>query len=141
MAEIRAQFHSDGRVVVDHQADAGPLRYGQDGPSHAANLFERRFLGAQLNQIRPAIAKLLRDRFRRPPAQVGSINEGVKPAFMQWSHSFDITVNLPPAGTGGNGNQELVRNRKSWEEGPLDFSLALSNNLPHANTALRAARP
>ena len=61
VAELRAEFLRQRQMIVDHQTDAGPAGDGQNRFSQAAHLFERRLLGAQLNQVRPAIAKLLRD--------------------------------------------------------------------------------
>jgi hypothetical protein len=82
VTELRAEFLRQGWMVVDHQTDTGPTSNGQNRFSQATHLFERQLLGAQLNQIRPAIAKLSRDGCRGAPAQESSINKGVKPAFL-----------------------------------------------------------
>ena len=81
MAELCAQFLRQGRVIVNHQSDASPLRHGQNRFRQPAHLVERRLLGAQLNQVCAAITKLLGDGPRRPPAQVCGVYEGVKLTF------------------------------------------------------------
>ena len=81
MAEFRAQFLRNGKMIVDDQADSSPLGHGQNRFSQTANFCDRQFLGAQLNQVGTPIAKLLGHALRRAPAQEGGIHKGVKPAF------------------------------------------------------------
>jgi len=82
VTELRAEFLRQGWMVVDHQPDTGPMGDGQDRFRQAAHLCERRLLGAQLNQIRPAVSKLLRHGCRGAPAQESGINKGIKPTFL-----------------------------------------------------------
>jgi hypothetical protein len=82
VAEFRSHVPRHRKVIIDDQADAGPLCYGQNLLREAANLPGRRLLGAQLNQVRAPIAKLLRDGSWRAPAQVARINKSVKLTFL-----------------------------------------------------------
>ena len=52
-------------MIVDDQADVGAVRDGQNGLGHAADFVGRGFFGAELDQIRAAVAELLRHDFRR----------------------------------------------------------------------------
>ena len=81
MAEFRAQFPRNGKMIVDDQPDTCPLRHRHNRLSQTANFCDRQFLGAQLNQVGTPIAKLLGHALRRAPAQKGGIHKGVKPAF------------------------------------------------------------
>jgi len=82
MAELRPQLLREGKVIVNHQANASPLRHRQNRFRQLAQLVQRRFLGAQLNQVRAAVTKLLGDELGRAPAQVSGVHEGVKLAFL-----------------------------------------------------------
>ena len=82
VTELSAEFLRQGRMIVDHQSDTGPTGDGQDRFCQAAHLSEGRLLGAQLNQVRPAVAKLLHHGCRVAPAQESGINKGIKPAFL-----------------------------------------------------------
>ena len=70
MAELRAQFLRQGRVIVDHQRDAGPLRYWQNRLSQAADLVERRFAWRAVESSPPRHHKAAA-RSLQAPARAG----------------------------------------------------------------------
>jgi len=64
MTEVRAHCLGDGWVIIDDQTYVGPQRDQTDSFRQAPNLVQGNLLGAQLNQIGPALTKLLSDRCR-----------------------------------------------------------------------------
>ena len=62
MAKISADFAGDVPMIVYDQADAGLMEHGQDFFGQAAHFIGGCAFGAELNQIRAAIAQLPGDR-------------------------------------------------------------------------------
>ena len=86
VAKFRAGFSRDVQMVVDDQADFCPASDGQNRLRHPADFVGRGFFGAELDQIRAAVAKLLGKDFRRAAMEVGRVNKSVKPAVREWFH-------------------------------------------------------
>ena len=86
MTKFSAGFARDVRMVVDDQSDVRATRDGQNRLGHVADFIRCGFFGAELDQIRAAIAKLLREDFRRAAMEVGRVNERVKPAVRERFH-------------------------------------------------------
>lgn len=86
MAEFRADLLGDVQMVVDDQADVGALENGLNLFGEAEDFVRRRILGAQLNQIRAAIAELLHDFRHIAPVQVSGVDEGVEAAVSEGFH-------------------------------------------------------
>jgi hypothetical protein len=89
MAKISADFAGDVPMIVYDQADAGPMEHGQDLFGQAAHLIGGGAFGAELNQIRPAIAQLPRDCGGLARSEPGSVNERVEAALRQRLHDLD----------------------------------------------------
>ena len=92
MAEFRAGFAGDVRMVVDDQADVRAAGDGQNRLGHAADFVGRGFFGAELDQVRAAVAQLLRKDFRRAAMEVGRVNKSVKPAVRERFHGDILTT-------------------------------------------------
>ncbi len=92
MAEFRAGFAGDVRMVVDDQPDIRAPRDGQNRFGHAADFVRRRFFSAELDQVRAAVAELLRHEFRRAATQIGRVHERVKPAVCERFHGDILTT-------------------------------------------------
>ena len=58
MAKVRADFAGNVPMIVDDQSDAGLLEHGKNLFGQAAHFVGGGALGAELNQIRAAIAEL-----------------------------------------------------------------------------------
>ena len=93
VAEFRANFARDFQMVVDNQADVGTARDGQDCRGHAADIVGRGFLGAELDQVRAAVAQLLGKDLRRPAVEIGRVNKCVKAAVRERFHGDNLTAN------------------------------------------------
>ncbi len=78
MTKFRAGFARHLRMIIDHQAHVRAPGDGQDFFHHAADFVGRRFFGAELDQIRAALAELLRHDLRRATLQKGRVHEGVE---------------------------------------------------------------
>ena len=89
MAEFRAEVARDFQMVVDDEADVRAFGDGQDFFRHAADFVRRRIFGAKLDQVAAAVAKLLRDEFRRAAMQIGRVHEGVEFAIRERFHPFE----------------------------------------------------
>jgi len=97
-------------MVINYQADIGPARNWQNGFSHATNFTERRVFGAQLNQVRAAITKLLSKKFRRASVQICRVNERVEFALAEGFHG--LAAQLWTAA----GSEAPRRYFESWNE-------------------------
>jgi hypothetical protein len=86
MAKVGTDFTGNVPMIVDDQTDAGPMEYGKDLFGQAAYFIGGCAFGAELNQIRAAIAQLLSDRGRLTRAEPGGVDECVKAALRQWLH-------------------------------------------------------
>ena len=87
MTKIRADFAGDVHVIVDDQSNVCMAYDGQNRFCHRTNFIGRGFFGAELDQIRAAVAKLLCNNFRRAAMEIGSVNEGIKPAIRERFHA------------------------------------------------------
>ena len=65
----------------------------QDFFRQAPDVIGRRIFGAQLDQVAAAVAKLLRDEFRRAAMQIGRVHERVKFAIREQFHGIILTAN------------------------------------------------
>src|SRR6266568_5250285 len=92
MTKLRARFLRNVEVIVDDEPHSGTTRDWQDFLSHAFDLLRRGILGPQLDQIRTALAKLLRHRFRRPTTQVSRVHERVKLTFRERFHATTAII-------------------------------------------------
>ena len=92
VAKFRASLSRNVQMVVDGQADFCPPSNGQNGLRHPADFVRRGFFGAELDQIRAAVAKLLSKDFRRAAMEVGRVNKSVKPAVGEWFHRNNLTT-------------------------------------------------
>jgi hypothetical protein len=92
VAKFRAGFAGDVRMVVDDQPDVRAPGYGQNLFGHPADFVGRGFFGAELDQIRAAVAELLRKDFRRAAMKVGRVNKSVKPAVRERFHGPSLTT-------------------------------------------------
>jgi hypothetical protein len=81
MASRRAHLESNLRVIVDDQPHSSPFGNWQNGFRHVANIVLARSFGAELNEVRTAIAKSLCYPLWLPAMQVRSIHESVKATF------------------------------------------------------------
>ena len=86
MTEFRAGFVRDVQMVVDDQPDVRAACDGQNRLGHPADFVRRGFFGAELDQVRAAVAELLRKDFRRAAMEVGRVNKRVKPAVRERFH-------------------------------------------------------
>ena len=80
MAEARAGFSGDVRMVVNDQPDAGAGRHWKDQTGHPSDFVQRPVLGPQLDDVGAAVAKLLRHFERSSTVKVSRVNEGVEVA-------------------------------------------------------------
>ena len=92
MAKFRASLSRDVQMVVDDQADVCAPGDGQNRLRHSADFVRRGFFGAELDQIRAAVAKLLGKDFRRAAMEVGRVNKSVKPAVGERFHGDNLTT-------------------------------------------------
>src|SRR5664280_1554928 len=92
VAKFRAGLSRDIQMVVDDQADFCPPSNGQNGLRHPADFVRRGLFGAELDQIRAAVAKLLGKDFRRAAMEVGRDNKSVKPAVRERFHGASLTT-------------------------------------------------
>ena len=92
MADVRADFSREFQMVVDDEADVCAARDRQDFFRHAPDVIGRRIFGAQLDQVAAAVAKLLRDEFRRAAMQIGRVHERVKFAIRERFHPEILTT-------------------------------------------------
>jgi hypothetical protein len=67
-------------MVIDHQADAGLVCDGKESFRKLLDLLGRQFFRPQLEQVSPALAQPLGQRFQGSSSQVSGVDEGVKPA-------------------------------------------------------------
>jgi hypothetical protein len=88
VAEFSAEFLCYREVIINDQPDTSLARDGEDGLGHVADCFERGLLGAKLDQIRAAIAKLSGHKFRSVAMEVRGIDESVEPAFGKRFHEM-----------------------------------------------------
>ena len=77
MAKIRTDVTRDIRIIVNDEADIRPSGDGQDFFCHCTDFIGQRIFGAELDQIRAAVAELLRDNFWCAAMQPGRVNEGI----------------------------------------------------------------
>ena len=97
MTDRRADGARDGEMIVDDQADARAARHRENALGHPLHLGRRRLLGAELDQVRAAIAELPRDVLRCAPVQERGVHKGVEPAMKQWSvHSIMLFISRSP---------------------------------------------
>jgi hypothetical protein len=89
MAKISADFAGDVPMIVYDQSHAGPMEHGQDFFGKAAHFISGCALGAELNQIRAAIAQLPGDGGGLARSEPGGVNERVKAALRQRLHNSD----------------------------------------------------
>src|ERR1019366_8053448 len=97
MADVRADFARDVQMVVDDEADVRAAGDGQNLFRQATNFIGRKILGAELDQIAAAVAKLLRDEFGSAAMQIGRVHESVKLAIREWFHAVSLAGYLKPA--------------------------------------------
>ena len=90
MAKFGADITGDFQMIVDNQANVGVVRYGQNRFGHAADFVGRRFFGAELDQIRAAVAKLLRHHLGGAALQTGRVHERIKPAISERFHRDNL---------------------------------------------------
>jgi hypothetical protein len=90
VAKFRAGFARNVQMVVDDQPDVRAPRDGQNRLGHPADFVRRGFFGAELDQIRAAVAKLLRKDFRRAAMEIGRVNKSVKPAVRERFHKTSL---------------------------------------------------
>ena len=93
VAEFRAGFPGDFRKIIDDQADFRAAGDGQNRLGHAADFIRRRTFGAQLDQVRATVAKLLGKDLRRAAMEIGRVNERVKAAVRERFHGHNLTGN------------------------------------------------
>src|SRR5580700_10376876 len=75
-------------MVIDYKADPGVRQNRRNRCGHAANFVGGGVLGAQLNQVRSAVAKLAGDFADIAAMQVGRINKGVETALIEGFHEI-----------------------------------------------------
>ena len=92
MAKVRIQFSRNIQIIVDDQSDIRTPSNGQNRFGHRTNFIGRGFFGAELDQIRTAVAELLRNEFRRAAMQIGRVNERIKPAIGERFHGDNLTT-------------------------------------------------
>ena len=80
VAEIGADSLRDIGAIVDDKAHVGACRNRAKRLGYAQNFFRRRLFCPQLYQVRAALTELLGHLFRRAPAQIRGIDEGIEPA-------------------------------------------------------------
>ena len=88
MTNLRANFARDVQMVIDDKPHARPLRDGPDRLCQSPHLVARRILGAQLDKVRAAIAKLLCQDGGIAPMQVGGVHERVETAIVERFHRW-----------------------------------------------------
>ena len=86
VTNLRTDFTRDVEVIVDDETDVCPAGDWDDCFRHPANLIQRGSLGPKLDQIRPAITKLLRYDFRRAAMQIGRVHKGIEFAVSERFH-------------------------------------------------------
>ena len=86
VTEFHAEIVGNVHIIIDDQSDVRALRDGQNLSGHPADFVGRGFFGAKLDQIRAAVAKLLRDNFRCTALQIGCVHESIKPAIGERFH-------------------------------------------------------
>ena len=89
MTKFRADFARHFQMVVDDQIDIRGARNRHNCFGHATNFFDWGILCAQLDQIRPAVTKLLRDQLRRAAMQIRGIHERVEEAVGKRFHTIE----------------------------------------------------
>ena len=89
MTNLRTDFARDFQMVIDDQPHARPLRDGMNRLRHAPHFVARRILGAKLDEVRAAIAQLLRNERGIASVQVGGIHERVESAIVKRFHKAD----------------------------------------------------
>src|ERR1035441_1321030 len=84
-------------MVVDDEADVRAAGDGQNLFRQATNFIGRKILGAELDQIAAAVAKLLRDVFGCAAMQIGRVHESVKLAIRERFQAVSLAGYLKPA--------------------------------------------
>jgi hypothetical protein len=92
MAKFRIEVVGDVRVIIDDQPDVRESRDGQNLFGQPADFVRRGCFGAELDQIRAAVAELLRDEFRRATLQIGRVHKRIKPAVRERFHGNNLTA-------------------------------------------------
>ena len=92
VADVGTDCFRDVQVVVDDEAGVGAADDGLDPFRETADLIGRRIFGAQLDEVAPAIAQLLRDEFGRAAMKVGRVDEGVQFAIHERFHEVILTT-------------------------------------------------
>src|ERR1035438_9771148 len=95
MTKFRIKVAGNVRLVIDHQANVRAARDRQNSFRQRANFVRRRIFRAELDQIAAAVAKLLRDEFRRAAMQAGRVHEGVKFAVRERFHFVPTKYTKP----------------------------------------------
>ena len=88
VAKFHAEIVGNVHMIVDDQSNVRAARDGQDRLGHATDFIGRGCFGAELDQIRTAVAELLRDDFRRAALQTGRVHERIKPAVGERFHGI-----------------------------------------------------
>ncbi len=84
-----AEFRGKLVVVIDNQTDTRLLRHGQNRFGHAPDFREGFVLGAQLDEVRAAIAKLLSEMGGSAAMQVSRIDKRIEAAIRQRFHAHN----------------------------------------------------
>lgn len=96
MANFGANLCRDLGMVIDDQSNAGAPGDRHDGCRHLPDFIKGGILGAKLDQVRPAVAKLLCHSHGRAPAQIGRIDKRIKPAVGQRFHGRQHSGEFQP---------------------------------------------
>ena len=87
MAQIRAHLAGHVPIIINDKADAGALQHGNDFVGETANFVSAFVLGAELNEIGAAVAKLAGDVGWWAASQPGGINKRIESALPQRLHT------------------------------------------------------
>ena len=86
VAKLRPEFTGDFQMVVDDERHSGGASNGQNFFGEPPHFVGRRVLGAQLNNVRAAVAELLRDEFGRATTQIRGVYKRVEAAVGERLH-------------------------------------------------------
>ena len=86
VAEWRASFRRNSRMVIDDQPDSGAGGDRQHCFGHSANWVRSGVLGAKLNEVGATVAELLSDLWRSSTLEISRVNERVETALGEWFH-------------------------------------------------------
>jgi hypothetical protein len=87
MTNLRANLAGDVEMIVDDQRYARAMGDGVDGFRQTPDFVGRRRLGAQLNEIRAAVAQLAGELVRCATMQISGIHESVEATVSERFHA------------------------------------------------------